>query len=92
LALAALCGRQAAFERRDTRTWTHISLQLQTLKAFIADLDPMAQAIIQQEFAMRLFPGQSQDPHGDSKASDPTDIATIMQIIKAAQGTKPPGA
>jgi hypothetical protein len=79
LAFAAYVGKLAGDHRRMAWHWRHVELQIRTADPFIAPLDDPTRKAILAALALRLFPGQAQDPQrGGAEAPDPTAFLTEL--------------
>ncbi|MGX6447053.1 hypothetical protein ACVU7I_03125 [Patulibacter sp. S7RM1-6] len=85
LALAGFLGRIAGHERRDARSWTHMDLQLSTSRAFIEGIDEGDRSDVQAALALRFFPGQSIDPHGENRDTPSSD--DTMEVLRTLRET-----
>jgi hypothetical protein len=79
LAFAAYVGKLAGDHRRMAWHWRHVELQIRTADPFIAPLDDAPRKALLAALALRLFPGQAQDPQrGGVEAPDPTTFLTEL--------------
>jgi hypothetical protein len=92
LGFAAYVGKLAGDHRRMAWHWRHVELQLRTADPFIAPLDEGPRKAVLAALALRLFPGQSQDPQGRGP-TDITDPTTFLTELAAQRdgARQPPG-
>jgi len=82
LAFAAYVGKLGGDHRRMAWHWRHVELQIRTADPFIAPLDDSARKVILAALALRLFPGQSQDPQrGGVEHGDPSGFLSELARI-----------
>jgi hypothetical protein len=87
LGVAAYLNKLGSEERRDARTLRHVELQIRTAQPYLANLPEETRDNVQAALALRFFPGQSQNPHGEGVPQDPDDAVALVRELTRKQAT-----
>jgi hypothetical protein len=88
VAFAAYLGGLASSHRRMAWHWRHVELQIRTAEPFIATLEDEERKALLAVLALRLFPGQTLDPHGKSEEGVTVDLTAIIgDFLRGRSGT-----
>jgi hypothetical protein len=90
LVLAGYAAGIARNSRRMAWHWDHVTLQIQTAEPFIGNLDSETRQRVQAALALRLFPGQGQDPRFGGASQEAFDVGELVSAIFGQPPTKSP--
>jgi hypothetical protein len=81
LVIAGYIASVASSNRRMGWHWRHVELQIRTAEPFIGNLDQDTRDSLLAALAIRLFPGQAQDPQHGGASSERMDVGTLITGI-----------